>query len=77
MTKEEVLQSLFYDLLRDAAPAGYIEHAMRELETLCHGRLPPDKVEYSNKHLAGYALELGQRTLKALEHSSKGGDDGG
>jgi hypothetical protein len=71
MTKQELLQSLFYDLLRDGAPAGDIEHAIREFETLCYGRLQPQFITYTNKHLAGYANELAERVLDGLEKGKK------
>lgn len=67
MTKKELLQSLFYDLLRDGAPAGDVEHAVSELETLCFGRASPEFISYTNKHLAAYADELAARVLGAIE----------
>lgn len=67
-TREALLQALFYDILRDCAPAGTIEHAVSELETLCYGRLSPEHVRYSNRHLAEYAGELAERLEKALGH---------
>jgi hypothetical protein len=68
MTKKELLQSLFYDLLRDGAPAG---RAVQEFETLCYGRLQPQFVTYTNKHLASYANELAERVLDGLEKEKK------
>jgi hypothetical protein len=70
-TREALLQALFYDILRDCAPAGTIEHALNELETLCYGRLSPELVSYSNKYLAMYAGELADRVERALNHKVK------
>lgn len=68
MNKKELLQALFYDLLRDASPAGDIERAVKEFEVMCH-ELKPDKVLYTNAHLARYANELSERVLCGLEES--------
>lgn len=69
-----LLQSFFYDLLRDCAPAGTVERAVDELETICYGRLSPENVVYSNEHLARYAGELADRVMKAVGHQLKKAD---
>lgn len=73
-TRTVLLQSFFYDLLRDGAPAGHVERVVSELETLCFGALSPERIQYSNMHLARYSAELADRVEKALEHKLKPGE---
>jgi len=63
MTKCDLLQALFYDLLRDCAPAGVIEKAVQDLEAV---PVTTTNVKYSNEHLAKYADELATRVFVRL-----------
>lgn len=69
MTPTLLLQAFFYDVLRDVACAGAVEHTVRELELLCRD-LKKTEVVYTNKHLAAYAEEVATRVITALEKRS-------
>lgn len=76
MTRQALLQALFYDLLRDGAPAGDVEHAVAEFEQLCYGRFrETEEVKYSNKHIAGYANELAKRVVEGIDRRAEDHDD--
>jgi len=61
------IQNFFYDLLRDAAPAGEVERLMKILET----DIKADSVIFTNGHLADYAKELADRFRKSIKESEK------
>lgn len=72
MTRKKLFQALFYDLLRDGAPAGDVEGAVREFEELCYGRFKEsEEVKYSNEHLANYAEELALRVVQGMDRRAE------